>query len=211
MSLSERVKRRMTDGTDDTATDNNVGRKAKDKKRPRDVERSIAHKMEAFGSDDDIENPSAVVYANETQQHGPREEVMLVMLGQLNRAFRERLDEVTRSVFNTKLQAELAKQSLRTAKDIELTTINGFSKHMKEKYGKYLLQAVNQVDNFLEATHNGAGLTLESFALDVDSIFGPAIVTFNDIAKTETPFAGVDWGDDSEDDWVVEPTCEQMY
>jgi hypothetical protein len=190
--------------------------------------RSLAPAMAAFGSDDDIENPSMAVeavangcnggmsdmdelhYGNDTIQLGQREQVMLVMLGQLNRAFRERLDDVNRSVFNTKLQAELAKQPLRNDRDLNSTMVNGFSKHMKDKYGKYLIQAVQQVDNFLELTNDVEALTLESFALDVDAIFGQPIMTLEEINHAVVPVGGApDWGDDDDDDddWVIEPTC----
>lgn len=190
--------------------------------------RSLAPAMAAFGSDDDIENPSMAVeavangcnggmsdmdelhYGNDTIQLGQREQVMLVMLGQLNRAFRERLDDVNRSVFNTKLQAELAKQPLRNDRDLNSTMVNGFSKHMKDKYGKYLIQAVQQVDSFLELTNDVEALTLESFALDVDAIFGQPIMTLEEINHAVVPVGGApDWGDDDDDDddWVIEPTC----
>lgn len=194
--------------------------------------RSLVSAMAAFGSDDDIENtpltggaglagPSAHgnklndvngfngFIGDDAEQLGQREQVMLVMLGQLNRAFRERLDDVNRSVFNTKLQAELAKQPLRNELDLHSTTINGFSKHMKEKYGRYLIQAVQQVDSFLELTNNVEALTLESFALDVNAIFGQPIMTLRDVANRgcTTPIvSGADWGDDSDDDWMIEPT-----
>jgi superfamily II DNA helicase RecQ len=186
--------------------------------------RSLAPAMATFGSDDDIENPSMAVeavangyngeddlqYGNNIMQLGQREQVMLVMLGQLNMAFRERLDDVNRSVFNTKLQAELAKQPLRNDRDLNSTMVNGFSKHMKDKYGKYLIQAVQQVDSFLELTNDVEALTLESFALDVDAIFGQPIMTLEDINHAMTPLGGApDWGeDDDEDDWVIEPTCQ---
>ena len=188
---------------------------------------SLAPAMAAFGSDDDIENPSMVVasvpvrlndeisdieeidHGDNPVQLGQREQVMLVMLGQLNKAFRERLDDVNRSVFNTKLQAELAKQPLRNHLDLQSTTINGFSKHMKDKYGKYLIQAVKQVDNFLGVINEVEALTLDSFALDVDAIFGQPIMTLNEITRAATPVVvAPDWGDDDEeDDWVIEPTC----
>ena len=195
--------------------------------------RSLVSALEAFGSDDDIECPSMAVNAGgfagarapgvafgvldgydgtcnaDEVVLDQREQVMLVMLGQLNSAFRERLDDVNRSVFNTKLQAELAKQPLRNELDLQSTTVNGFSKHMKEKYGKFLIQAVKQVDTFLDVTNNVEALTLDSFALDVDAIFGKPIVTMNDMANAggATPVVGgADWGDDSDDDWAIEPT-----
>lgn len=247
ITLSERVKGRTGGNRDAAASEANAQKRQRNAdQQPQHLmqhqnhhhqqqqqHRTLVSALEAFGSDDDIENPSMAVnaggfagarapgvafgvldgydgaYNADEVVLDQREQVMLVMLGQLNSAFRERLDDVNRSVFNTKLQAELAKQPLRNELDLQSTTVNGFSKHMKERYGKFLIQAVKQVDTFLDVANNVEALTLDSFALDVDSIFGKPIMTMNEMANAggATPVVGgADWGDDSDDDWAIEPT-----
>lgn len=136
------------------------------------------------------------------------EQVMLLMLQQLNNAFRERLAGVKRAVFNTVVQRDLASSAPRTIEELEKITVSGFSVTMKKKYGKYLVQAVSQVDAFIEKHSTNLDAVLDSFELDVDSILGPRIMTASEINQTEpTPprQGGLDWGE-SDDDWEIMPS-----
>ena len=154
--------------------------------------------------DDDIEEPVADAIES-TSSH---EQVMLVMLQQLNNAFRERLAGVKRAVFNTVVQRGLASSAPRTIEELEKITVSGFSVTMKKKYGKYLVQAVSQVDAFIEKHSTNLDTVLDSFQLDVDSILGPRIMTASEINQTEpTPprQGGLDWGE-SDDDWEIMPS-----
>lgn len=155
-------------------------------------------------SDDEIEEP--IADAGEYNTH--HEQVMLLMLQQLNNAFRERLAGVKRAVFNTVVQRSLAKNAPRTMEELEKMTVSGVSVTMKKKYGKYLVQSVAQVDAFIDRHANRLDTMIDSFELDVDAILGPRIMTANDIHHTQmTPakIGGLDWGD-SDDDWEIMPS-----
>lgn len=155
-------------------------------------------------SDDEIEE--AIVDSIEnTSTH---EQVMLLMLQQLNNAFRERLAGVKRAVFNTVVQRSLASNAPRTMEEVFQLTISGISVTMKKKYGKYLIQAVAQVDAFIEMHSRSLDTMVDSFELDVDAILGPKIMTAAEVQQTQkTPIRRgcLDWGE-SDDDWEIMPS-----
>lgn len=159
-------------------------------------------------SDDEIEDPKVQVEEGNGEP-SPREQLMLIMLPQLNNAIRERLD-AKRAVFNTLVQSKLSKEAPRSMEELEKLRVSGVSAHMKQKYGKYLVEAVIQVDAFLGKTDLDQ-CPLDSFKLDVDALFGPRIMTANQIPLTQsTParMSELDWGD-SDDDWEIMPSENQ--
>lgn len=159
-------------------------------------------------SDDEIEDPKVQV-EEDNGEPSPREQLMLIMLPQLNNAIRERLD-AKRAVFNTLVQSKLSKEAPRSMEELEKLRVSGVSAHMKQKYGKYLVEAVIQVDAFLGKTDLDK-CPLDSFKLDVDALFGPRIMTANQIPLTQsTParMSELDWGD-SDDDWEIMPSENQ--
>jgi len=159
-------------------------------------------------SDDEIEDPKVQV-EEDNGEPSPREQLMLIMLPQLNNAIRERLD-AKRAVFNTLVQSKLSKEAPRSVEELEKLRVSGVSAHMKQKYGKYLVEAVIQVDAFLGKTDLDK-CPLDSFKLDVDALFGPRIMTANQIPLTQsTParMSELDWGD-SDDDWEIMPSENQ--
>lgn len=61
----------------------------------------------------------------------------------------------------------------------------GVSKFMKQRYGKFLVEGVNQVDQFLHRSSRDE-IPLDSFQLDVDAIFGPPVIRINQIPPTQS-------------------------
>jgi hypothetical protein len=153
---------------------------------------------------EDIEEPENEVIV----QNSPRVQLMTLMMMQLNTAIRERFDEVKRSVFNTSVQAKIAQQAPSTLAELDRLTISGFSINMKKKYGKYIIQAVGQVDAFLEKYPEQEERPLDSFELDIDAILGPPIMTANEVGISQEAHVvnpAPDWGD-SDDDWEIMPS-----
>lgn len=197
--LSERVQGRG--GNAETSAPQ--GRKRKKQKSKSNAGASRDHDDHAHINDNDvIEEPVADAIEN-TSSH---EQVMLVMLQQLNNAFRERLGG-KRAVFNTAVQRSLALDAPRTMKELDEITVSGVSVPMKKKYGKYLIQAVGQVDAFVEKHSSHLDTMVDSFELDVDAILGPRIMTAREIQTQPTPGkeGGLDWGE-SDDDWEIMPS-----
>lgn len=168
-------------------------------------------KSKAGASDLNIDRIDTVVLddpvADAIENTSSREQVMLVMLQQLNNAFRERLAGVKRAVFNTVVQRGLAETAPRTMEELDRITVSGVSVPMKKKYGKYLIQAVAQVDAFIGKHSSHLDTMVDSFELDVDAILGPKIMTASEIQTQPTPGreGGLDWGE-SDDDWEIMPS-----
>lgn len=178
-------------------------------KKRKIAEKQVAQKKNAgcvnLVSDDEIEDPKVQV-DEDNGEPGPREQLMLIMLPQLNNAIRERLD-AKRAVFNTLVQSKLSKQAPSSMEELEKLRVSGVSAHMKQKYGKYLVEAVIQVDAFLRNIDQDI-CPLDSFKLDIDALFGPRIMTANQIPLTQSTPAHIselDWGD-SDDDWEIMPS-----
>lgn len=101
---------------------------------------------------------------------------------------------------------QIAENAPRTIAELTAMTIPGVSKHMKQKFGKYLVEAVGQVDAFLQQGGQNRS-TLDSFTLDVNALFGPPVLCANQIPPTQTQHLPsntqneVDWGVESDDDW----------
>jgi hypothetical protein len=95
--------------------------------------------------------------------------------------------------------------------------VPGVSMHMKKKFGKYLVGAVRQADEFLVEAQTKT-LALDSFKLDIDALFGPPIINAAQVPPTQVQSSGIrapeenlenlEWGD-SDDDWEVVPMNPQ--
>jgi len=95
--------------------------------------------------------------------------------------------------------------------------VPGVSMHMKKKFGKYLVGAVGQADEFFVKAQTES-LALDSFKLNLDDLFGPPIINATQVPPAQlqsigvrahmTPPENVEWGD-SDDDWEVVPMNPQ--
>lgn len=95
--------------------------------------------------------------------------------------------------------------------------VPGVSMHMKKKFGKYLVGAVRQADEFLDRAQTESA-ALDSFRLNVDALFGPPIINATQVPPTQVQSIGLrapeenlenlEWGD-SDDDWEVVPMNPQ--
>ena len=206
--LSERLDSKEAQALNNTISANieSEGMSRKKKQKKGSVTQAVGpatHSSHAADYDD-IEEP-----ANEAAARNcPRVQLMTLMMMQLNSAIRERFDEVKRSVFNTSVQAKIAQQAPRTLAELHQLTISGLSINMKKKYGKYIIQAVGQVDAFLKKYPEHEERPLDSFELDIDAILGPPIMTANEVGVSQEVAVlntAPDWGD-SDDEWEIMPS-----